>query len=409
MDAGPPNVGRWWPWLRWLAVAAGAGFGLWLATGVTLTLVVGPLQPATALAIWPRGTISEAALSSQLLGASDWEGARIAAQTALEREPVNAEAVRTLGLVAARNGNQRQAARLFAYSEGLSRRDLPTQLWLIEASVQRNDIPGALRHYDRAMRASIASRAILIPILVTASAEPAIARELSRKLATRPEWGVEFMEALIDAQSTSPETLALVLRQLRIQPADNYSGFLSGGLNRLVATGAYAAAYDIYYDARGGAGRGTQLIRNGDFSLQNPIQPFDWWLRSEPGLAAVVEAREGMSVPSLSVVSEDGRTGDVARQFLYLPAGRYELSATVGDVPDEESSRPGISVTCLSGNALARARFAASIPGPAQMRLNFTVPATGCPAQWITIESPSNVTQSTNTRPWITSISMRRL
>ena len=43
----------------------------------------------------------------------------------------------------------------------MSRRDLPTQLWLIEENVNRNNVPGALRHYDVALRTSLSSHELL--------------------------------------------------------------------------------------------------------------------------------------------------------------------------------------------------------------------------------------------------------
>jgi hypothetical protein len=394
---------------RVLFIAAATGLGLWVALGVTLTLVIGRAQPTVALKVWPHGTTSNAALAERLVQTSDRQAGRGAAQEALRREPVNVVAARSLGLLASIDGDARRASRLFSYSETLSRRDVPTQLWLIEESVGRGDIIGALRHYDRAMRTSLQSRDLLIPILARASADPAIAEPLSRLVASRPSWTPALVEAMISSQSTPPAALALILRRLTISPDDEYSWLLSGGLNRLVAAGEFETAYAIYYEARRGVGARTELLRNGDFSVQHPIPPFDWWLRDEPELAGLIEHREGTPTPALSIVADQGRVGDIARQFLMLTADAYQLTATVGEVSADERARPIISIACVGGSELARSRFPAATTTPARLTLRFSVPSTGCEAQWIAIESGPSGEQPEDLRPWITSVSLARL
>ncbi|MFV3464693.1 hypothetical protein ACNJFH_21305, partial [Mycobacterium tuberculosis] len=109
-----------------------------------------------------------AGLAAQLLTQPDRDGSYARAwrlaQAALQRDPMSVRAVSTLAFLAAEKGNAVQAARLLAYSERLSRRDLPTQLALIETKVQANDVVGALVHYDRALRTSKTSEAILVPV-----------------------------------------------------------------------------------------------------------------------------------------------------------------------------------------------------------------------------------------------------
>ena len=76
------------------------------------------------------------------------------------------EAWRTLAIISTRPG---QGEALFHFASSLSRRDVPTQLWLIEDAVRKNDIPGALSHYDAALRSSLASQQISA---ATSSAAP---------------------------------------------------------------------------------------------------------------------------------------------------------------------------------------------------------------------------------------------
>ena len=123
--------------------------------------------------------------------------ARTLALAALRRDPTMAPAWRLLALAASMQGREREAARLFHFAERLSRRDLPTQLWLIEESVSRNDIPGALRHYDIALRTSLASPELLFPVLTRASGDNNVVGPLGTLLASDPPWRETFLWQLV--------------------------------------------------------------------------------------------------------------------------------------------------------------------------------------------------------------------
>ncbi|MCB8835101.1 hypothetical protein LJD42_26475, partial [Escherichia coli] len=135
------------------------------------------------------------------------------ASDALARSPVDARAARVLGLFDALRARNRAAQFAFYYAQRLSRRDLPTQMWLIEQSVDQNDIPSALSHYHIAMRTSQTSRAILIPVLADAAENPAVAKPLAQLLRQRPNWWLDFYDSAVPKIS-SPISLALIVSAL---------------------------------------------------------------------------------------------------------------------------------------------------------------------------------------------------
>src|SRR5262249_7177342 len=78
--------------------------------------------------------------------------------------------------------------RLFELSSAISRRSLPTRLWLIQRSVDHGDVAGALENFDIALRTSTAAPDALFPVLATASSDPGLAQPLARLL-DRPRYG----------------------------------------------------------------------------------------------------------------------------------------------------------------------------------------------------------------------------
>lgn len=402
---------------RVAVVLIAAAAAIWAVLAATMSFTIGARSPGL-LPGWGLSTAEVKAATAAGIVQSrpspqEIARARTLAEAALRREPVNVTASRTLGFVALFQRDEAKAARLFRYAESLSRRDLPTQLWLIESRVARNDIQGALRHYDRALRASTSSRDLLEPILIQASADPAIGQPLAALLAVRPPWWTSFTERMIATEAPPTAALGLIVRRLRLDPSNDYErGLLAGALNRLVESGAYRLAYAIYREARGGAPPRTELVRNPDFSLESAIPPFEWQLHDTPGLAAVTEARDGAPEGlALSIIAENGRSGEVARELLMAPAGEYRLTAVAGAVPADEQARPAISVVCAGegGAALARLRLPAAASSPARIAHRFRVPPSGCPAQWLRIESGASVDRSEELPPWVASLSVRPL
>lgn len=377
-------------------------------------MIAGQRNPRLALNWWPYSATARAAAASAMLqerpGRQGIAAARALALAALRREPVNAIASRTAGFTAMLSGDAQEARRFFEYSESLSRRDLPTQLWLIEDKVQRNDINGALRHYDRALRVSSEARSLLIPILVQASADRAIALPLSELLKARPLWWSAFVDALI-TEGRSPAALAFIVHRLRLRPDDaGERERLAHALSTLAGRGAIGEAYAIYRDARPEPER-SALLRNGGFESGDSLGPFDWWLVDESGLAAVRERRDGSSGDfALSLVAGNGRGGEVARQLLVLRPGRYRLTMRAGDIVGDPLARPIVQFACARGQqtSLAQIRLPTATSGGSRIAETITVPSSGCEAQLLTISTGSLLEQPPVT-PWVDGLALTRM
>jgi O-antigen ligase len=384
----------------------------WVAMGVTASAALGGLQPSLTMGWWPFDAGANAAAAAAVLeeqhGRSGASLAEPLAWASLRREPVNTGAVRSLALAAALRGDEARAVRLMAYSELLSRRDLPTELWFIESRVQANDIRGALVHYDHALRTTPESRELLFPILIQAADSPGVLVPLAQVVARRPSWWRDFVTRFV-SEGRSPAALEAIVEAVRLDPEDVIEhGLQVTAIGRLIELGGYAQAARIYERTR--RSRTAGLVHNGDFEAENAYAPIDWALTDTVDLAGIVQAGSaGGNGHILLLVAQNGASGVVARQLVMLRPGRYRFSAIAGDVAATGTDQPEISLSCAGTNEpIFRLRAAASPPAGRNLSQDFAVGNSACPAQWLTI-GREGTSEQQGPNPWIDRVAIMPL
>lgn len=388
-----------------LLVAAGV---FWLVLAITVASVVKRQNADLALSWWPWDSDAQALVAYRLVTSETTPQARARAlelsRSALARSPVNVAAARTLGFVTGLAGDEEMSERWLVHGQSLSRRDVPVQLALLELEVRRDNIPAVLRHYDRALRVSSDTHQTLLPILVGASADPAVTRALLPVLERGPLWRNAFAEHL--ALGTNPATMATIIPYLGLDRGDDWQrSLIQSLLRRMVQQGGYEQAFGAYRQFVADASPG---IRNGDFESEDPgLQPFDWQLATDSNLGAFREPREGHGTV-LSLIAANARGGDVARQLVLLSPGRYVLSATGGDVAGDAITRPALALTCAGedGARLTELILPTADASGASASRAFAVPAVACRAQWLSVTARSGL-DGGRSAPWVDSISVR--
>lgn len=325
----------------------------------------------------------------------------------LARQPVNATAATLLGIGEGLKGHDQRARRLVQYAETMSRREVPTELWLIEDNVQRNDIKGALVHYDHALRTSDRTRDALFPVLNQAVADPAIAAPTAVLLARHPVWGRPFMTQYI-AVSTSPDTLYTFARALQLDQSPPVDPTMLQAIEkRLVDLFAYSQSAALYNQAHGLAANNRAPLRNGGFEQPGGWDPFDWNLIDEENLAGL---RQPSPVPNggtaLFPFAANGRGGDVAVQLTLLPPGRYTIAARIGGTSGDPLAFPQLVVRCArDGREFLHSPFPSAPEAGRPWHVAFTVPV-DCGAQRIVVRAASAFDMP-NASPWIDNVVIR--
>lgn len=386
-----------------VVLAAGA---MWIVWASTVAAVQRTRNAETALARWADAETQAIAAYVMIQDNQRPETlrrARTLAEAALAREPVSAAAARTLGIIADIERRPDEAERFFNYSERLSRRDVPTQLWFIEKRVRDNDVEGALRHYDRALRVSRDIRNLLFPVLARAASDPNVVDPLARLVASRPPWWSNFIAYLV-GQNISSQGMFRIFDSLQLDPqVSDERVLLARAIARLADVGSYDLAASLYRQAKGGT---LTAVRNGDFqSPDMDFPPLDWLLVDQSDRSAVREpSARNPDDYVLAVRASSGSVDEVARQLLLLPSNRYRLAVRSGGM-GSPSSGPLITITCAGerGASLARLDLPLSENGVSAHQAPFSVPLGGCSAQWLTITARADDALSS---AWIDSIAI---
>jgi hypothetical protein len=343
----------------------------------SLADVVRPVDPALALAIDADNAEVAASRAEQLLrlDPSNRAEAEKFARRALRRSPVSASGARMLATARDVAGDLQMARELMAYAENRSRRDFPTQVWLIEEAVNHNDIPRALQHYDIALRSSEATKPFLFPVLVKAIGQPPVVDGLIDTLSARPLWADAF---LVQAGHEATDLHGLARLIAGLAERDYPVPFEASGpaSARMVEAARYEDAWAIYAAMHHGAVR--EGVRDHTFiNTATDAGPFAW--RIIVGDAVMASPRRYGAQNALAYAAETGSGGVVARQLLLLSGGRFQLAGRLFDRrPDSPPAQ--IRLTCAnSGQAIASMPAAGAV-----FSQGFAVP-TGCTAQWLEV------------------------
>ena len=301
-----------------------------------------------------------------------------AAKTALRRDATAVQAVATLALDAEADGERSRALALARFAQFLSRRDLRTQLFLLQAAVEANDISTAMTHYDYVLRTSDQGPSLLFPVLRSAIAYPEVRASLIRTLTGSPPWGRLYLYDLADKGPNYDAGGALLIELRKagvVVPGDVEDRLIT----RLVERGDIGAAWRVYHARFPEVS--PEGIRDGNFETQRSSSPFDWTVSAGSGASALVSSGR------LEYGTVFGAGGVAARQLLVLPQGRYRLSGGSRAPGSEESSLPAWRVRCIDGTVLGEFAFATNATGGTDFADNFSVPK-GCEAQWLELVVP---------------------
>lgn len=361
------------------------------------------------LALWMSPTDSRALsnLADRLLIekslASGIGRSKQLARAALLNDPTNVAALRVLGFAAPK---QDQLA-IFQLSNRLSSRDLATQLWLIEYYVGRDDAAHALTHYDTALRTSSVAPQLLFPVLAKASGDETLAPQIATVLAKRPPWTMAFLSDLL-VSSPSDETLVAIFRQVARSGPKLPQAFFDGLTARMLRDYRFDLGREAYFVAGGTDKAIGKRVKNGNFSSDPTLLPFDWTFTADEKIDAGRSPSEIVANDlRLVIQASEGSAGEPARQLLMLSPGRYSLKSIAGSVPSQKQAELAWQITCATrtGTKFHEMILPPSASSGLTSRSEFNVPSSNCPAQWLSLRVATQ-TDSEELVAWLDNVAV---
>jgi len=364
------------------AVAAVLGY-VCATQALAQTLALRNAERAHRLA--PGNGQIAARLALSLVGAeataADRKRADMIARGALLQDATAVAAVTTLGINAQVRGEQAPAERLFAYSQKLSRRQLQTQLWAIEHAVARDDVAGALQHYDIALRTSPTSASLLFPVLALATADPQIRTALTKTLAAKPSWS-EWFISHVATHSPEPRSTAALFLELRRAGVAVPKSADTAVINALIDSDFVDEAWRYYASLTPAADR--RISRDPRFVADTTTPSlFDWVPVNDASVTTSIQPSEKGGVFDFAAPASIG--GALLRQLQLLPPGTYQITGRSSEIDQEERAQPYWLLSCRQdGRELGRVSLPNSAQDAGRFLGNFTVPA-DCPVQMLTL------------------------
>jgi hypothetical protein len=337
--------------------------------------------PGIALQLMPHDAVANGVMADAL-GRGQITPARQAeiinlSKRALESSLLSPVAMRLLGFVAERQGNPTLARARLQAAAAISRRDIATQYWMINNAVARQDLTGALDHFDVVMRVSMAGRVRLFPILSDAVADPGFVSPLVRLFRKSPNWMTDFIVTTVQSGKAT-QTMAAIAQKLAPNGTSS-DRIISAALSlRLMSEGRYAMMkrfLDSPIAVAAGSGGSARAAVLEPLNESAGLPPLSWTFGRTPALGA--ESTKA----GISFFADSGHDGIVASRQLLMEPGRYRFQFRAHTTPSDAIG--GIVWTMKCSPSSDTSLMTATIsPSAGLQGRDLTIPPS-CPAPWI--------------------------
>ena len=362
---------------------------------LTLVLVLGWLILRTVVAAQPGGI--DAHLLEQLApgapglslrpGSAAGEGQvdRARLHAAVNFAPLSGRAASEVAATASVDGEHARALRLLINARDRDPRNAVVRLQLVGEYFVAGRPDLAISEADIAMRLQPGYVAQLAPLLPAMASTPAALAALRAAVRRGPRWsGVLLQNKAL--YNTSPALLFAIIDETRTDNPDEAQTLRqSAYLRRLLAGGQVDAAFLAFANfLPKGTNPAARLVYDGDFAGRPGPPPFNWTLVE----GQVDSATIGDGGLTLQFFSD--RRSTMASEIVQLTPGRYRLT-TVAAAPNGDAAADAARwvVRCgpgaTSDTTLATLPLGALTSDPAQVTLDFVVPAGACAAQTLSL------------------------
>jgi tetratricopeptide (TPR) repeat protein len=279
-----------------------------------------------ALALRAEELLSKAVLNQKQTTKVELIASRLATKS-LAQQGVNAIALRVLGNAADAGGRRNEAKTLMQLSERISRREISTQLWLIESSVREGNVSAALAHYDLSLRTTPQIYEFLFPKLSEALVDREIQTAFVQHIRRTPPWLEDFLTYAIAQGGRPQDIVATILLAGPLPNSDPYRELESRLIERLAATNAFDSVEPYYLSLRRSHKYILTSMAFDKLSTDNQFPPITWKISETATQGGSFVAGNPAGARVFKGYSAPGARGVVLSKLLFLPPAAYTLSA----------------------------------------------------------------------------------
>jgi len=288
------------------------------------------------------------ALAAEALRAQHTATAQSWAETAIARDPTNAQSVSLLGQAHVLAGEADAARKVFAVADRMGWRDPPTQVYWMLVALERRDFASGADRLDAVLRQSprFDQRDMLLQMF---ESWPDGRAELAGRLAADPGWKKPYFA---DVNAVSDVTLYMrgeVAKQLaNLEKAPRDCALVAPLVWRMPRKLSYREAHDVW-QAYCRDEDETGAVSDPGFesvSLAKPESPFDWFFTQTGDVDLMIEKTPGFAGHALEVANSAPARQSFATQLLQLAPGRYRATWRASAVGTTPASAVTLSIQC---------------------------------------------------------------
>jgi hypothetical protein len=297
-----------------------------------------------------------------------------AARTSLVNRPLNASLLSFYGLRAASIGQSGLASALMASADTASRRDVFSQLWMIEQKSGADDVKGAVSHYNALLSAHPAMQATLLPVLVSAVAYPEVRAAIRPYLNPEARWG--WSGPFLDLASQRVEVdqyLDLVEPIASRLTVDGYSVSNARIIYRMLQSGLAGDAWKLFSLVAPNVDLAAfRTFAPNVANLDPKWQPLSWTLGQSDDISANVDGGGAIDV----TVAPTARGLIASRDVAVAPSSTYVLGHRSMYEPGSPRASLRWSIYCSARNGpqLIADRFVPAAANSKLVQLSVEVP-----------------------------------
>lgn len=241
-------------------------------------------------------------------------------RSALVGHPLEPKLLGILGLAYEASGDPKRAAETMRIAYRASRRDVVSQLYLIESTSASGNVQLTLRHYNVALSTHPDLNAALLPILSSAIAYPEVRAEMRPYIQTGAKWVPAFL--MVAAEKSSVTDLqALLLPLPKAMLSEEYEPILASVLHRIAVEGDRQGALRFASATVPGVSVATLTNLSADPAmLDKRLGLFAWTFPPNDGIQV-----EAGGDKALHIQADPLARGIVAVRDLLLEGGKYQL------------------------------------------------------------------------------------
>lgn len=263
------------------------------------------------------------------------------AKAVLRDEPLNAAALRQIGL--ARDGGRvaPESRPFMILAHRMSRRDGLAQLWLAQDRAKSGDVLSAMTHVDTVMRVNDQAQDQIFPLLAQFVEGPAVASALAARSDAGAGWIEGYLNYLL-AKNGDRRTIAKMIMSMkkptRLRDAQ---GIARETIRELAIADEGELARDLFKYAVA-----NDLLTDGGSGAAIPWRVFD-----QPSAAAETRDADGRLV--LDILADSTARATVAQQVRFDASGLTRWVPRLLDARMPAGSQILLNVRCASSDTAA--------------------------------------------------------